>query len=150
MAVPCQNRKQSVLPTTRVDKRPGQSGPVLLATKGSSIKTYGTYTFSPLLMCLAFCWELRSNSLNVDLKGKQLMDAETYHSVPLQRTRTASPHLSIYDVLLAEFPTITTLVFTSSSIKLRSRISFPLKAPLVHAHAHRLPLDKLANMYLCH
>ena len=79
------------------------------------------------------------------------MDAETYHSTPLRRTRTAAPRLSAittssnqYDALLAEFPSITTPIFTPSSVKHKVEHFIPTKGPPVHARARRLPPDKLA------
>ena len=94
---------------------------------------------------------LRSKSLLVDFKRKWLMDAETYHSVPLRTTRTTAPHLNVssissnpYELLLAEFLTITTPVFTPSSIKHKVEHLIPTNGPPVHTHARRLSPDKLA------
>ena len=147
----------SVLPATRLDKRTGPSGPVLLAANGSSIKTYGTCTLSIWVFTIADVScpllgadFLRSNSLLVDLKRKQLMDAETYHSVPLRTTRTTAPHHNVssissnpYELPLAEFPTITTPVFTPSSIKHKVEHFIPTNGPPVYARARRLSPDKL-------
>ena len=79
------------------------------------------------------------------------MDAETYHSVPLKTSRTTVPHLNDssissnpYELLLAEFPTNTTPVFTLSSIKHKVEHFIPTNGPPVHARACRLPPDKLA------
>lgn len=79
------------------------------------------------------------------------MDAETYHSVPLRTTRTTAPHLNVssissnpYELLLAEFPTITTPVFTPSSIKHKVEHFIPTNGPPVLARARRLSPDKLA------
>ena len=156
----------SVLPATSVDTRNKLPGPSLLAANGTTIKTYGTRTLFLKFAAKTYQWRftvaevsrpllgadfLRSNSLLVDLKGKRLVDAETYHSVPLTTSRTAAPRLSTistssnqYDALLAEFPTITTPIFTSSSVKHKIEHFIPTKGPPVHARARRLPPDKLA------
>ena len=60
-------------------------------------------------------------------------------SVPLP-----PPAINIFYTLLAEFPTITTPIFTPSSVKHKVEHFIPTKGPPVHAHARRLPPDKLA------
>lgn len=94
---------------------------------------------------------LRSNSLLVDLNGKRLLDAATFHSTPLTSSTTPAPHLGAiststnqYDILLAEFPTITTPKFVQSSTKHGVEHFITTKGPPVHARARRLPPDKLA------
>ena len=79
------------------------------------------------------------------------MDAETYLSVPLGHARSSAPHLDAissstnqYDMLLAEFPDITVPKFTQSSTKHGVEHVIDTKGPPVHAHARRLPPDKLA------
>ena len=83
---------------------------------------------------------LHTNSLLVDLKGKRLMDAATYHSVPLQSTKVSAPHLDTissstdqYDLLLAEFPDITTPNFVQSPTKHGIEHFITTKGPPVHA-----------------
>ena len=86
----------SVIPTTGLVTRTRQPGPPLLAANGSSITTTRT-------LCLHFAsktyqWNfllanvthpllgadfLRSHSLLVNLKGRRLVDAATFHSAPL-------------------------------------------------------------------
>ena len=98
----------SVLPATGLDRRTRQTGPPLLAANGSSIGTYGTRTLSLHFASNTYQWKfviaevsrpllgadfLRSNSLLVDVKGKRLVDAATYHSVPLSSTRVTPPRL---------------------------------------------------------
>ena len=116
----------SVLPATGLDTRTGQSGPSLRAANGSSIKTYGACTTKLCFASRQYEWKfiianvarpllgadfLRANSLLVDLKGKRLVDAETYLSIPLGKARACAPRLATifastdkYDLLLAEFP----------------------------------------------
>ena len=156
----------SVLPATGLDTRTGQSGPSLKAANGSSIKTYGVRTTTLKLASRQFKWNfiiadvtrpllgadfLRANALLVDLKGKRLVDAETYLSVPLGSAGTGAPHLDAisastdkYDMLLAEYPDITVPKFSQPSTKHGVEHFIPTKGPPVHAHARRLPPDKLA------
>ena len=94
---------------------------------------------------------LRTNSLLVDLKGKRLVDAATYHSAPLHSTKVSAPHIDAiststdqYDLLLAEFPDITTPNFVQSPTKHGIEHFITTKGPPVHARARCLPPDKLA------
>ena len=95
---------------------------------------------------------LRSESLLVDLKGKRLVDAETFQSVPLAlgRAEVDAPHLDAistsanqYDRLLAEFPDITVPNFAQPTTKHGVEHFITTKGPPVHAHARRLPPGKL-------
>ena len=156
----------SVLPATGLDTRTKQPGPQLLAANGSSIRTFGTRTLSLHFASNAYQWDfivaevsrpllgadfLRSNSLLVDLKGKRLVDAATYHSVPLHSTRVSAPRLDAissstdcYDLLLADFPDITMPNFVQSPTKHGIEHFIATNGPPVHARARRLPPDKLA------
>ena len=94
---------------------------------------------------------LYSNSLLVDLKGKRLMDTATYHYVPLRSTRALSPHLNAissstdqYNLLLGDFPKITTPNFVQSSTKYGIEHYITTKGPPIYARTCRLPPDKLA------
>lgn len=94
---------------------------------------------------------LRSNSLLVDLKHKRLVDAATFHSVPLWRTTGSAPCLDAisistdqYDMLLAEFPDITTPNFVHSHTKHGVEHFITTRGLPVHARARRLPPEKLA------
>ena len=155
----------SVLPATGLDTRTGQSGSSLKAANGSSIKTYGVRTTTLRLATRQYKWEfiiadvacpllgadfLRANSLLVDLKGKRLVDAETYLSIPLGNAQMRAPRLATisastdkYDLLRAEFPDITTPNFSQSPTKHSGEHFIPTKGPPVHARARRLPPDKL-------
>ena len=117
----------SVLPATGLDTRTRKPGPPLLAANGSTIRTYGTRQLSLHFASNTYQWPfivadvtrpllgadfLRSNSLLVDMNGKRLVDATTFHSAPLTQTSTTTPapHLDAiststdqYDILLAEF-----------------------------------------------
>ena len=156
----------SVLPATGLDTRTKQPGPQLLAANGSSIRTFGTRTLSLHFASNAYQWDfivaevsrpllgadfLRSNSLLVDLKGKRLVDAATYHSIPLHSTRVSAPRLDAissstdcYDLLLADFPDITTPNFVQSPTKHGIEHFIATNGPPVHVRARRLPPDKLA------
>ena len=156
----------SVIPATWLDTRTRQSGPPLLAANGSSIRTYGTHTLSLHFASNTYQWDfviadvscpllgadfLRSNSLLVDLKGKRLVDAATYHSAPLQPSKFSAPRLDTiststnpYALLLVEFPDITTPNFTQSPTKHGVEHCITAKGPPVHDRARRLSPDKLA------
>ena len=153
----------SVRPATGLDMRSKQPGPPLLATNGSSIRTYGFCALSLNLAACIYTWEftvaevganfLRSNSLLADLCGKRLVDAATYHSVPLELTISTHPmpHLDAlsssvnrYDKLLAHFPDITTLNFIQFQKKHGVEHFIPTLGPPVYARTCRLPPDKLA------
>ena len=156
----------SVLPATGLDTRIGQPGPPLKAANGSSITTYGVRPTKLRFASREYDWKfiiadvarpllgadfLRANSLLVDLKSKRLVDAGTYLSIPLGNAGMGAPHLDAisvstdkYDMLLAEFPDITVPNFAQPSTKHGVEHFIPTKGPPVHAHARRLPPDKLA------
>ena len=137
----------SVLPATGLDTRTGQSGSSLKAANGSSIKTYGVRTTTLRLATRQYKWEfiiadvarpllgadfLRANSLLVDLKGKRLVDAETYLSIPLGNAQMRAPRLATisastdkYDLLRAEFPDITTPNFSNHPPNIAGSTLFP-------------------------
>ena len=157
----------SVLPATGLDMRTRQPGPPLLAANGSSIRTYGTRKLSFHFASNRYQWSfivadvtrpllgadfLRSNSLLVDMNGKRLVDAATFHSAPLMQTstKTPAPHLDAiststdkYDILLADFPAITTPNFVQQPTKHGVEHFITTKGPPVHVRARRLPPDKL-------
>ena len=157
----------SVLPATGLDTRTNEAGPSLKAANGSSIKTYGVRSTKLRFASRQYKWNfvvadvsrpllgadfLPANSLLVDLKGKRLVDAETYLSIPLGKTVKSALHLDAiavstdpYDMLLAEFPDITIPNFTQSSTKHGVEHFITTKGPPVHARARRLPPDKLAT-----
>ena len=148
----------SVLPATGLETRTRHSGPPLMAANGSSIRTYGTRTLPLHFASNKYKWKfviadvtrpllgadfLRSNSLLVDLKGKRL--------VPLWPTTAPAQHLDAisistnqYDILLAEFPDITTPNFVHSTTKHGVEHFITTRGPPVHARARRLPPDRLA------
>ena len=105
---------------------------------GSTIRTYGVHTIELCLAlqkfyshrCLRCSWPLlgadflRVNSLLVDLKGKRLVNAETYLSTPLQKAKERAPHLGAisistdtYAKLLTKFPKIMVPNFSKTSTK---------------------------------
>ena len=157
----------SVLPASGLDTRIGQKGSSLQAANGSSIKTYGVRTTTLHLASRQYKWDfivadvsrpllgadfLRANSLLVDLKGKRLVNAETYLSIPLRKDGASAPHLDAisattdsYGKLLAEFPDITVPNFSQLHTKHGVEHFITTKGPPVHARARRLPPDKLAT-----
>eukprot|EP00731_Ephydatia_muelleri_P021797 Em0014g388a len=155
----------SVIPATASDKRNthDKQGPLLSAANGTTIKTYGSRIVPLQFASKGYQWSftiadvsrpllgadfLRSNSLLVDLKGRRLVDAETYHSVPLGATRTPALHLNAvtsnqYNTLLSKFPEITMPVFTQAAIKHTVEHFISTKGPPVHARPRHLCPDKL-------
>ena len=155
----------SVVPATGLDTRTKQPGPMLLAANGSSIRTYGRRKLTLHIASKTYIWNftvadvsqpllgadfLRCNALLVDLKGQRLVDAATFHSVPLSLAMAPAPHLNSiasstdeFDMLLAEFPEITTPNFTQAPCRHGVEHHIITKGPPVHARARRLPPDKL-------
>ena len=155
----------SVIPAIALDKRNthDKQGPLLSAANGTTIKTYGSHIVPLQFASKGYQWSftiadvsrpllgadfLRSNSLLVDLRGRRLVDAETYHSVPLGATRTPALHLNAvtsnqYNTLLSKFPEITMPVFTQAAIKHTVEHFISTKGPPVHARPRRLCPDKL-------
>ena len=156
----------SVLPATGLDTRTNPTGSSLKAANGSTITTYGVRTAKLHFGTHQYKWDftvadvsrpllgadfLRANSLLVDLHGKRLVHAETYHSTPLRKAVDAAPHLDAisvatdpYGKLLAEFPDITVPKFSQPSTKHGVEHFIATKGPPVHARTRRLPPDKLA------
>ena len=140
----------SVVPATGLDTRTKQPGPSLLAVNGTSIMTFGNRKLPLHIASNTYQWNLmiteetcpllgadflRPNSLLDDLKGKRLVDAATYHSVPLSPTTTPALHLDAisgstdpYDVLHMQ-PSQTSLYPTSSNLlpSIAHSISSPLE-----------------------
>ena len=88
----------------------------------------------------------------MDLKGKRLVDAETYFSSPLCEARARAPHLSTisqsrndYNKLLKSFPEITRPNFSTLHTKHGVEHLIKTTGPPIHARARRLPPDKLAS-----
>ena len=157
----------SGIPVTASDKRNthDKQGPLLSAANGT---TYGSRIVPLQFASKGYQWSftiadvsrpllgadfLRSISLLVDLKGRRLVDAETYHSVPLGATRTPALHLNAvtsnqYNTLLSKSPEITMPVFTQAAIKHTVEHFISTKGPPVHARPRRLCPDKaeFANM----
>lgn len=154
----------SVLPVTGLDRRTRQTGPPLLAANGSSIKTYGMRTLSLHFASNTYQWNfviadvshpllganfLRSHSLLVDLHSKRLVDATTFHSIPINSTRGFAPRLDAicsstdqYNLLLADFPDITTPNFVNSHPKHGIEHFITTKGSPVHTHARRLATSR--------
>ncbi len=136
----------SVIPATGLNTRIEQPGHTLTAANGSEWSFVVADVSRPLLGADF----LRSKSLLVDLKGKRLVDTETFQSVPLGKAEVDAPHLDAiststnqYDRLLAEFPDITVANFAQQTTKHGVEHFVTTKGPPVHAHARRLPPDKL-------
>ncbi len=155
----------SILPATGLDTRTKSSGPPLIAANGSTIKTYGTRKLSLRLGPKSYTWDfviadvsrpllgadfLCFHSLLVDLNGRRLVNAATYHSVALHPSSRSALHLStissvddVYNSLLAEYPEIIRPNFTRLAPKHNVQHFIPTKGPSVHARARRLSPDKL-------
>ena len=98
------------------------------------------------------CWEqLFAFQLPVGRsEEKRLVDATMYQSARLCSTRAIIPHLDSisvstnqYNLLLANFPNITTPNFRQSPNRHEVHHFISTKGPPVHACARRLPPDKL-------
>lgn len=85
------------------------------------------------------------------MKGKRLVDAATYHSIPLHLTTSAcnpqlhatTVHTDKYSKLLAEFPEVTTPNFVQPTNKHGVEHHIDTKGPPIHCRARRLPPVKL-------
>ena len=131
-----------------------------MAANGSVIKSYGQRTISLHFGTRQFQWTfivaavnrpllgadfLRANSLLVDVAGQQLVDAESFTSIPLHRANASGLHLqaisasdNLYAKLLSECPEITTPQFSTASTKHGVEHFIPTKAPPVHARTRLL------------
>lgn len=156
----------SVIPATYRDMHFGTKGATLVAANGNAIRTYGTRHLPLHIGSQRYEWSftvanvsqpilgadfLRSNALLVDLKHRRLIDSATYASVPTSDTTALAPHIAaissdnnIYRELLSEFPRITVPNFSYDLPKHGVEHYMPTNGPPVHAHARRLPPDKLA------
>lgn len=157
----------SILPATGLQTRDTSRprGPPLQAANGSPIPTFGTRRVTVTLGGRQYEWEfvlaavvqpllgadfLRAHHLLVDLHGRRLVDAETFHSVacrPAQgapaSVNLAMPSTDQFAALLAQFPGLTTPSFTRTSAKHGVLHRIPTSGPPVFARPRRLPPDKL-------
>lgn len=155
----------SVLPPSSSDTRSSKNGPPLTAANGSNIRTYGVRTIPLNFNSWRFKWIftiadvsqpllgadfLRAHSLLVDMKGKRLVNSETFESMTLRHADYIAPHLDSvtfsdndYARILAEFPDIITPQFTTANPKHGVKHHIPTTGPPLHARARRLPPDKL-------
>ena len=98
----------SVVPATGLESRTVKSGPALVAANGSRIKSFGTRKLTLHFNSGTYHWELvvaqvnkpllgadflRANKLLVDMANKQLVDASTYCTSPLEHTSMLAPYL---------------------------------------------------------
>lgn len=156
----------SILPATSHDKQYLTAGRPLSAANGSDIRTFGTRSIKLLLGKQHFKWNfilaavtrpilgadfLRHSGMLVDVRGKQLVNAQTYATVGLHvASATFPPKLAIpdssvnrYSRLLAEFPLLTTPTFSHATAKHGVQHHVITRGPLPRARARRLPPDKL-------
>ena len=157
----------SVLPTTGLDTRTRELGPSLLAANGTSIRTFRTRNLPLHIASNTYQWNfiiaevthpllgadfLRANSLLVDLKGKRLVDAATYQSVPLSPTTTPALHPDAisgstdpYNVLLATFPDITIPNFVQSPTKHSTQHFITTRGPTTSLRSGPPPASRHAG-----
>ena len=155
----------SVFPASMADRRSGRQGLQLTAANGSNICTYGkrtiplrfnkhcfqwTFTIAQVSQPLLGADFLRAHALLVDIKGQRLIDASDYTSITLHSVTAAVPHLSSiasaddeYGRILADFPEVTTPSFSNPAPKHGVEHFIPTTGAPLHAHARRLPPDKL-------
>lgn len=92
---------------------------------------------------------LQANSL--DLKGKCLVDAETYFSSQIYEAGTQVPHLNTisqprndYDQLISNFPEITIPNFATTLTKHGVEHFIKSTGLPINVHVRRLPPDRVA------
>ena len=91
------------------------------------------------------------NSLLVDLKGKRLVDAQTFHSTPFYSTELQALHLDVistpadqYTLLLGEFPYIISPNFVQTTTRHKVEHFITTNSPTIHACACCLSPEKLS------
>jgi len=155
----------SVTPATWQEKRQGTSGPPLIAANGTNIPTYGARNISiklhnrclPVRLVVADVKRallgadfLRQHNLLVDIRGQQLIEAETLDTYPCTISNISCAQLALVDPqcnkfrkVLSEFPEILQPTFSASEVKHGVLHHIPTTGPPVHARARRLPPHKL-------
>ena len=155
----------SVIPASHFDRFNHKLTHLLVAANGTSIKTYGTsivplnfnqrnfqrcFTVADVAHPLLGADFLQVHSLLVDLKGRRLVDAEMFSSVPLTISTVSAPELGTiaassnrYHKLLAQYPQISRPEFSTPTMKYGVEHYIPTKVPPTHARARRLAPDKL-------
>ena len=156
----------SVVPATLRDKHSGASDENLQAANDTSISTYGaqhvslrlgTATYNVRLVKadvkrpLLGADFLRQYNLLVDIRGKRLIEADTYVSLPCSSTHINSCHLGTicpsanqYRKVLQDYPEILQPHFSSDTVRHGVQHHITTATAPVHAKARRLPPDKLA------
>ena len=153
------------LPATSHDKRCGIPGQSLSAANGSTIRTFGTRTVSLRLGSKHYQWPfliaaverpllgsdfLRHSGLLVDVRRRQLVQAETFATVPLEVTNRSSTQLgslddsdNCYARLLADFPDLTSPTFSQPEVKHGVMHHIPTTGQPWRSRARRLAPDAL-------
>ena len=156
----------SVVPATLRDKHSGASNENLQAANGTSISTYGaqhvslrlgTATYNVRLVKadvkrpLLGADFLKRYTLLVDIRGKRLIEADTYASLPCSSTHinpchlaTICPSANQYRKVLQDYPEILQPHFSSDTVRHGVQHHITTATAPVHAKARRLPPDKLA------
>ena len=156
----------SVVPATLRDKHSGASDENLQAANGTSISTYGaqhvslrlgTATYNVRLVKadvkrpLLGADFLRQYNLLVDIRGKRLIEADTYASLPCSSTHinpchlaTICPSANQYRKVLQDYPEILQPHFSSDTVRHGVQHHITTATAPVHAKARRLPPDKLS------
>ena len=156
----------SVVPATVRDKHSGASDENLQAANGTLISTYGaqhvslrlgTATYNVRLVKadvkrpLLGADFLRQYNLLVDIRGKRLIEADTYASLPCSSTHinpchlaTICPSANQYRKVLRVYPEILQPHFSSDTVRHGVQHHITIATAPVHAKARRLPPDKLA------
>ena len=159
----------SVTPASPHEKQGIPSTRQLVAANGSNIKCYGTRTLKLNIGGQQYSWPflianvkhsllgadfLGHTGLLVDVRGRQLVSAESFSTIRLKRYSSREPAetgLSFvttsedyYGHLLAEFPAITTPRFNCTVAKHGVQHYIPTTGPPIRSKARRPPPDKLA------
>ncbi|XP_050691233.1 uncharacterized protein K02A2.6-like [Eriocheir sinensis] len=148
-----------------LDTRSWKKGPPLTAANGSNMRTFGartvplnfndrrstwTFTIADVSQPLLGPDFLQAHSLLVNIKGRRLVNSETFESLSLRHAEGFAPHLGSVTAssnecakLLTDFPDIITPQFQSATPKHGVMDHITTTGPPLHARARTLPPDRL-------
>lgn len=160
----------SVTPASSAEKVSGTTGPPLQAANGSPIATYGARivplrfgkrVFKARLISanvkrpLLGADFLRQHNLLVDIRGRRLIESESYSHIPCSVSSVSTEydsHLALiepksnrYRKLLNGYPELLQPTFSTAEVKHGVVHFIPTKGRPVFARARRLAPDKLAT-----
>lgn len=154
----------SIIPPVATDLLCTASTSVLQAVNGSDIKSYGKRTALITIGHKQYPWDfiiaqvskpilgsdfLSAHGLMVDIKGKRLIDTDSFSETFLRKTKARSLHINAtiakndFVDLLAEFPDILEVEFSSETVEHGVQHAIVTEGSPVHARARRLSPEKL-------